>query len=237
MKFNIIKIMVGTDKLLDEDTLYKHCHDSVLKEFPDDNIIIFRSFEEIEQKYGIPHFEHSYIRFISDYYRIQLTKYIDNYLYLDHDIMPLPGFRNELIRIAENNNSAFGVDGFYIIYSKIKNNLSNSIKWLLNNPNVGKIGDTLIAPEHKLKETIPGNYFFHYYNFQHFKFKSKIIITNDEHLIINNDENLVIILIKNNGFYKFDNDEHRVIIPEDQLDFVLKYYFTNPNKVVLDLRY
>ena len=71
MKFNIVKIMVGTDKLLDEDTLYKHCHESVQKEFPDDNIIIFHSFEEIERKYNIPHFEGKKgLCYSSDYYRI-----------------------------------------------------------------------------------------------------------------------------------------------------------------------
>lgn len=237
MKFNIVKIMVGTDKLLDEDTLYKHCHDSVLKEFPDDNIIIFHSFEEIERKYNIPHFEGKNLCFSSDYYRIQLAKYIDNYLYLDQDIMIFPGFRNELIRLAENNNSIFGCAGYSLIYSKNKNNLSEAVEWLLNNRNIGYIADYILTENYELKTKIE-KFYWHFYNHNYFSHcRNKIIITNDKKLekIKIKDNDLTILTISDYG-YQFNTDGH-CFVPEDQLDFVLKYYFTNPNKVVLDLRY
>lgn len=111
--FNIVIFQIGD--FYNRATLYNNCIKSIREEFPNDNIMIFHSLEEIEEKYYIPHNEY-YDKFVKqqdimailDYVRVYLTNYISDMIYIDSDIMVYSGFRNYLIKkINENKKYVF----------------------------------------------------------------------------------------------------------------------------------
>lgn len=127
MLFNIIMFQIGEEY---QRGLYKKCCESVLREFPNDNIIIFHSFEEVFERYPALKEEYfSYHAFLerinkdifysSDLIRLLLTKYIDNMIYLDSDIYlhRNSNFREELIKNMPEKfvftNLAPGYNFFY----------------------------------------------------------------------------------------------------------------------------
>ena len=124
MKFNIVLFNIGIQYKF--CNLYKRCLESIKKEFPEDNIIIFRSFEEIEKQYYIPdcYWKRNAFQkmFLTDYYRLCLSKYIDNMLYIDSDIFVYEGFRDEIINNIQDKDFVMFGPGHYLFFSKINKN-------------------------------------------------------------------------------------------------------------------
>lgn len=123
IKLNIVCFHIGHpyDETLDSyydfpSSLYRKCFESLKKEFKDDNILVFHSFEEVFQKYPmlqeeyytynflkINHVQNEGPYFKSDLVRSLLTKYLENMVYVDSDIEILPGTRDTILKKYNEN--------------------------------------------------------------------------------------------------------------------------------------
>lgn len=123
IKLNIVCFHIGHpyDETLDSyydfpSSLYRKCFESLKKEFKDDNILVFHSFEEIFQKFPtlqeeyytynflkINHVQNGGPYFKSDLVRSLLTKYLENMVYIDSDIEILPGTRDAILKKYNEN--------------------------------------------------------------------------------------------------------------------------------------
>ncbi len=116
-------------------SLYKKCYDSVLKEFKNDNILVFHSIDEIFEKYPQmkkiidnnkdflefqEKFLKSYFAAYLDLIRLLFTYFLNDYLYLDSDIYVLPTFKKELVNRIKNNKVFYFYEqsGISCFYSK-----------------------------------------------------------------------------------------------------------------------
>lgn len=123
IKLNIVCFHIGHpyDETLDgyydfPSNLYRKCFESLKKEFKDDNILIFYSFEEIFEKFPTLQEEYYKYNFLklnhvqnggpyykADLIRALLTKYLENMVYIDSDIEILPGTRDAILKKYDEN--------------------------------------------------------------------------------------------------------------------------------------
>ena len=123
IKLNIVCFHIGYpyDETLDNyydfpSSLYRKCFESLKKEFKDDNILVFHSFEEIFQKFPtlqeeyytydflkISHVQNGGPYFKADLVRALLTKYLENMVYIDSDIEIWPGMRDAILKKYNEN--------------------------------------------------------------------------------------------------------------------------------------
>lgn len=110
--------------------LYYKCYESVKREFKDDNIMVFYSYEDVYEKFpSLKEDLNKYTEFLeaksSDLYRLDLvrcllTKYLDDMLYIDSDIYLDSSFKKNLLENIEHSwsNLFFEYDTFAIFYSR-----------------------------------------------------------------------------------------------------------------------
>ena len=125
--------------------LYKKCYDSVLREFKDDNIIVFHSVEEVFEKFPLikkiienntsflefkeTFFSSKLLYIYLDLIRTLLTFFLKDFLYLDSDIYVSNNLKNEIVSfITSEKNLYFYKDSMSIFYSK---QYTSSIQCLL----------------------------------------------------------------------------------------------------------
>ncbi len=87
--------------------LFKKCYDSVLREFSNDNIIIFHNIEEVFKKYAalksiiysnyIKFWKNNTLTIQLDLVRYLLTFFIKDMVYIDSDIYVYDGFKKSLL--------------------------------------------------------------------------------------------------------------------------------------------
>ena len=123
IKLNIVCFHIGYpyDETLDNyydfpSSLYRKCFESLKKEFKDDNILVFHSFEEIFQKFPmlqeeyytydflkINHVQNGGPYFKANLVRALLTKYLENMVYVDSDIEIIHGTRDAILKKYNEN--------------------------------------------------------------------------------------------------------------------------------------
>ena len=135
-------VLFHIDDYNNKNILLKKCFKSIKREFKGHHIIVFHSFEEILEKFPQMRNDLKEKRFESflssnkvlvyliDLYRILLTKYIDDMIYMDSDIYFSPGSGKKLINYFKSiNENLICCWSTCLFYSK---KYTDSIESLLN---------------------------------------------------------------------------------------------------------